>query len=156
MKTAAGELELAAAKRQLHKLDLLNTVLPMLESTLQEIDSAYDLRHLELVMAEAGGLLRGLLHGQVLTPEQGTKVQVLFDAVASHEKARMRPREPMTDIQMGKVRQVREISHATEANKLLVAGWVLLGVAHGVDEMKFPIARYTLGWVKEGPAQQPA
>ncbi len=56
---------------------------------LETIDSVNDQRHLDLVMAEACGLLRGLIHGLVLTPQQGAEVGTLFHAVATNERAQM-------------------------------------------------------------------
>ncbi|QLG94769.1 hypothetical protein HZF02_23740 [Pseudomonas yamanorum] len=82
-------LDCDAAKRKLATLNLAPVDLPVLANMLEAIDSAFDRRHLDLVMAEAGGLLRGLMHGLVLTPQQGIEVGMLFDALSVHELAQM-------------------------------------------------------------------
>ncbi|MCR8661412.1 hypothetical protein NVV81_03415 [Pseudomonas carnis] len=87
--TATIPLDFATAKRKLDSLNLKPIDSPIVANMLIAIDSAHDQRHLDLVMAEAGGLLRGLVHGMVLTPEQGIEVGALFDAVSTHERAHM-------------------------------------------------------------------
>ncbi|WP_147406487.1 hypothetical protein [Pseudomonas reidholzensis] len=88
-KIATLPLDCEAAKRKLESLNLNPVDLPILVTMLEVIDSVSDGRHLELVMAEAGGLLRGLIHGLVLTPHQGIDVGMLLDAVATHKRAQM-------------------------------------------------------------------
>ncbi|QVN05626.1 hypothetical protein [Pseudomonas rhodesiae] len=88
-KIATLPLDCDAAKRKLDSLNLAPVDLPLLVSMLETIDSVNDQRHLDLVMAEAGGLLRGLIHGLVLTPQQGAEVGTLFHAVATNERAQM-------------------------------------------------------------------
>lgn len=88
-KIATLPLDYDAAKRKLDSLNLKPVDLPILVNLLEAIDSASDGRHLDLVMAEAVGLLRGLMHGLVLTPQQGIEIGVLLDAVATHERAQM-------------------------------------------------------------------
>lgn len=56
---------------------------------LEAIDSVNDQRHLDMVTAEAAGLLRELIHGLVLTTQQGVEVGMLFHAVAINERAQM-------------------------------------------------------------------
>lgn len=88
-KIAMAPLDYETAKRRLESLNLRPVDLPILVKMLEAIDSVNDGRHLEIVMAEAMGLLRGLMHGLVLTPQQGTEVLMLLDAVASHERLQM-------------------------------------------------------------------
>lgn len=88
-KIATPPLDCGAAKLKLNSLNVASVDLPILVNMLEAIDSVNDQRHLDLVMAEAGGLLRGLMHGLVLTQQQGVDVGTLFDAVASHERAQM-------------------------------------------------------------------
>lgn len=82
-------LDFESAKRKLDSMNLKAVDLPIVVNMLEAIDSAHDQRHLDLVMAESGGLLRGLIHGMVLSPEQGIEVGILFDAVSIHERALM-------------------------------------------------------------------
>lgn len=88
-KIATLPLDCETAKRKLDSLNLRPVDLPILVKMLEAIDSVSDGRHLELVMAEAAGLLRGLMHGLVLSPEQGMEVLMLLEAVATHERAQM-------------------------------------------------------------------
>ena len=88
-KIATLPLDCETAKRKLDSLNLGPVDLPILVKMLEAIDSVSDGRHLELVMAEATGLLRGLMHGLVLTPQQGTEVLMLLEGVATHERAEM-------------------------------------------------------------------
>ncbi|WJV24474.1 MULTISPECIES: hypothetical protein [Pseudomonas] len=88
-KIATLPLDCDAAKRKLDALNLEPIDLPIVVNMLEAIDSASDRRHLDLIMAEASGLLRGLTHGLVLTPQQLVEVGMLFDAVAIHERAQM-------------------------------------------------------------------
>ena len=56
-------LECRAAKRKLDTLGIPSHDMLALTNMLDGIDSVSDRRHLELVMAEAAGLLRGLFWG---------------------------------------------------------------------------------------------
>lgn len=88
-KIATLPLDCETAKRKLDSLNLGPFDLPILVNMLEAIDSEGDGRHLELVMAEATGPLRELMHGLVLTPHQGMEVGMLLEAVATHERTQM-------------------------------------------------------------------
>lgn len=87
--TKIAPLDYASAERKLNALPILAKDRQVLETTLRAIDEASDSRHLELVMAHAGGLLQGLAIGLVVKYEVLAQVGELFEAVAQYERERM-------------------------------------------------------------------
>lgn len=50
---------------------------------------------------------------------------------------------------ISETQQITEVSNQIDANKHIDAGWILLGVAGGVDIDNIPVFIYSLGWTSD-------